>query len=160
MALSVDDLQFVVCEHGARSMWNYYRTREAAEAAAHDLRDKRGKPYEVETFDEFDKRTRALWLSDVPLQEITADFYDQMLNVLPPMYRSGAMGFFMCEFTSGRITNQFVMHRTSEFSEPRYYVKAVDITDRETWITPDKIAALADAPRLEWFGRVEGEPAT
>lgn len=156
MALSVDDLQFVVCEPGARSIWNYHRTREAAEAEAHKLRDERGKPYVVEAFEDFDKRTRAAWRDDFKLQEITADFYDQMLNVLPPMYRTGAMGFFMCEFTSGSITNQFVKHRTSDFAEPRYYAAAVDILDRSTWITPEKIAALSAGPRLAWFNREEG----
>jgi hypothetical protein len=157
MPLSLDDLQFVVCEPGARSCWTCAKTESEAQEIADKLMLERGKTYVVETWGEFDKRTTHSWLDDVPLQEITADFYDQMMNVLPPMYREGAMGFFMCEFTAGAITNQFACVR-SDFSEPRYYVKAVDITDRATWITPDKIAALPDGSRLEWFGRKEGEP--
>lgn len=117
----------------------------------------RGKVYGVESYDDFTARVKADDLASVPLQEITAEFYDQMLCVLPPMYREGAMGFFMCEYTAGTITNQFVSRRTSDFAEPRYYVKAVDMTDRATWITPEMIDALPDAPRLAWFDKIEGE---
>mgnify|MGYP001324394886 CR=1 FL=1 len=46
-----------------------------------------------------------------PPVEITADRWDEMLNVLPPMkWRSGggAQTFMMCEFTYGIITTIFI----------------------------------------------------
>lgn len=154
--LTLADLKFAVCEPGAQSAWTWNATQEGAQEIADKLTLERGKTYIVEPYDDFEARVNRSWLDRVPLQEITADFYEQMLNVLPPMYRQGAMGFFMCEYTAGTITNQFVSRRTSDFAEPRYYVKAVDMSDRATWITPEAIAALPDAPRLEWFDRVEG----
>jgi hypothetical protein len=156
VALSAKDLQFAICEPGARNLHDYAKTSEEAEAKAHKLRDERGKPFVVEPFDDFSARVTRAWLDDTPLREITGDFYDEMLCVLPPMYRQGAMGFFMCEFTAGSVTNQFVMQRRGDFLEPRYFMAAVDICDRSTWITPEKIAALPHAPRLEWFNREEG----
>lgn len=141
------------CDHYPHT---WAATEEKAKAIAADLMNERGKVYEVEAYDDFAARVKADTLASVPLQEITAEFYDQMLCVLPPMYREGAIGFFMCEYTDGTITNQFASRRTSDFSEPRYYVKAVDMLDRSTWITPAMIDALPDGPRLEWFGKVEG----
>jgi len=151
-----DLVKFIICEPGARSCWTYAKDKETADAIAVDIAAKHGKPYVVETWDEFDARTNAAWLSDFPLCEITQDFYDQMLNVLPPMYRDAAIGFFMVERTSGSITNQFVRRVTSDFAPARCYAAAVDLADRSTWITPEKLDALPDAPLLDWFGRVEG----
>ena len=56
-----------------------------------------------------------------------AKFYDEMLNVLPPMYRPGRSRF-SCEFTAGTITTQFAR------VNGRYYGAAVNIRDQATWI--------------------------
>jgi hypothetical protein len=157
--LTLADLKFAVCEPGAQSAWTWNATEEGAQAIADRLTLECGKTYVVEPYDDFEARVNRSWLERTPLQEITPEFYDEMLNVLPPMYRTGAMGFFICEYTAGTITNQFVSHRRGDFIEPRYYVAAVDMSDRATWITPEKIAALPDAPRLAWFDRKEGETA-
>lgn len=154
MGLSTSDVQFIVCEEGSISVWHYAKTREAAQEIADERFLETGKEFTVETFEEFCKRERAHWFAQFPLCEITADFHDQMLNVLPPVYRQGAPGFFMCEYTSGTITNQFVA------CDGKFYAAAVDMAERATWIDRAKIEALpADAPRLEWFGRFEGVPA-
>ena len=136
MGLSLSDVQFMVCEPGARSAWTNARKPEAAQAIADDRYLTTGKPYVVETWEEFDKRTNTLWLSDSPLRGISAEEYDDALGVLPPLYRSDAIGFFMSEFTAGYITNQYAQY------DGRYYVAAVDMMDRGTWITAEKIAAM------------------
>jgi len=154
--MNIDDLKFAVVERGKPWLWSWHKTQREAYPVKCERETKTGKFYDILTESEFEAQHKAYFLSETPLREITPEFYNEMLNALPPMYRKRAMGFFMCEFTSGSISNQFVQVRSGEFSEPRCYVAAVDILDRETWITPDKIASLPDAPRLEWFNRVEG----
>jgi hypothetical protein len=158
MTLSISDVQFVVCEPGARSMWTYAKTESEAQEIADNRYLATGKPYVVETWEEFDKRTTQAWLDDFPLQEITEDFYYEMLNCLPPMHRVGAPGFFMCEYTAGSITSQFV-RIGFDLREARYYGASVDMSNPDTWITAEKIAALPEGPRLEWFNKEEGSAA-
>lgn len=143
--LTLADLKFAVVEKGSLYPWTWKATREAAEAVAFEKTNETGKNYVVETEAEYDARHSAHFLGTFPLQEITEGFHDEMLNVLPPIYRQGALGFFMCEFTAGSITSQFV--RLND----QYYGAAVDICDRSTWITQDKIAALPDAAPSAWF---------
>jgi hypothetical protein len=136
---------FVVSEKGSSWAYDCRRTREAADALAFEMTNSEGKGYIVETVEEFEARKKALHLGEFNLSEISEDFHDQMLNCLPPMHRPDSMGFFMCEYTSGSITNQFVRYNG------RYYGAAVDMADRATWITPEKIQALQPAPALAWF---------
>ena len=143
--LTLADLNFAVVERDSVWPWTWNATREGAEAEAMRQALKDGKTYDVLTEEEFDAKHDAHFLGSFPLQEITPEFYDEMLNVLPPIYRQGALGFFMCEFTAGSITSQFV--RLND----QYYGAAVDICDRSTWITQDKIAALPDAAPAAWF---------
>lgn len=151
MALSTDDVQFMVSEKGSRWAYDYRRTEEEAKALAAKLTDENGKVYQVETFDDFSARRKAETLAEFTLAEITEDFYEQMLNCLPPMHREGAMGFFTCEMTSGTITSQFVRYNGL------YFGASVDLADRETWITPKKIDALAVAAPLTWFPKERGQ---
>lgn len=145
MALSSSDVQFLVSEPGALWAHDYRRTRLEADDLAARLMDETGKVYVVETFDDFEARKTRHYLDGFKLAEISEDFYYQMLNCLPPMYRTEAMGFFMCEFTSGTITSQFVEYRG------KFYGAAVDICNRATWITPDKIDTLQAGEPLVWF---------
>jgi len=149
MTPSTSDVQFMVSEPGALWAYDYRPTQEAANDLAARLTDETGKIYVVETFDDFEARKTRHYLDGFKLAEISEDFYYQMLNVLPPMYRGGAMGFFMCEFTSGSITSQFVEYRD------KFYGAAVDILNRETWITPDKIDSLQAGEPLAWFPKGE-----
>ena len=154
MTLSTSDVQFIICEKGSFRCWNYAKTREAAQAEASKQENETGRPFEVLPWEDFAARETAHWLGEFPLSEITEEFHDEMLNVLPPMYRQGAAGFFMCEMTSGSITSQFCR------IDGRYYGAAVDLADRSTWISREKVEALpADRKRLEWFKREEGAPA-
>ena len=133
--LTLADLNFAVVERGSVWPWTWNATREGAEAEAIRQALKDGKTYDVMTEAEFDAKHDAHFLEGFPLQEITPEFYDEMLNVLPPMYRPGALGFFMCEFTAGTITTQFAR------VNGRYYGAAVNIRDQSTWITQDKVDA-------------------
>lgn len=137
MTLNICDDLFMVCEPGARSAWTCAKTRESAQKIAANRELETGKPHVVETWEEFDQRVTAAWLSDCPLQEIDAATYEDALCIIPPIYREGVPGFFMREYTTGSITHQYVCH------SGRYFVAAVDMCDRATWITADKIASFS-----------------
>lgn len=143
--LSLADLKFAVIENGSLYPWTWKATRAAAEQEAFVRMSATGRAYNVLSEEEFDAQHKAYWLGTFPLQEITQEFHDEMLNCLPPMYRQGAIGFFMCELTSGTITSQFVRWQN------RCYGAAVDLCDRETWITPEKLDALPAAAPSKWF---------
>lgn len=149
MALSTNDVQFIVAEKGSRFAWSYAPTLEAAQAIADEQTNLQGKSFEVEPYDDFQARVNQYYRDEFKLAEVTEAFHDEMLNCLPPMHRAGAMGFFMCEMTTGSLTSQFVAYRG------KYYGACVDVLDRETWITPEKIEALEAAPALEWFPKRE-----
>lgn len=75
---------------------------------------------------------------DQPLLEITADEFDEMLNVLPPRDWVRERGFerFNCrEMTNGWITRSFA--RAGE----RHFSKYVRQGDPATYITPATVAA-------------------
>jgi len=145
MSLQASDVQFLVSEPNSLWAYDYRPTKEAADKLAHNLTNERGKLYVVENFEDFEARKKAHYLGEFALAEIAEDFYYQMLNCLPPMHRAEAMGFFMCEMTSGTITSQFAEYRG------KFYGAAVDLLDRATWITPEKIDALSPAAPLAWF---------
>lgn len=86
--------------------------------------------YEVMTFDDFLIRQKKIMTSG-PVSEITAERFDEMLNVLPPLHWctiDGVEMFCMMEMYTGTYTNQYA--RIGE----KYYTAMVDITDRSTWI--------------------------
>lgn len=73
------------------------------------------------------------------LKEIDEERYNEMLEVLPPMNwdtHFGLSSFFMCEFWSGSITDQYAI------CDGKYYSKRVDYRKRDTWITRKDILAL------------------
>lgn len=56
--------------------------------------------------------------------EITADVYDEFLNMLPPMGWRGGV-FFMCEFTFGDITAKFTHEAGRYYCEHARYPERV-----------------------------------
>jgi len=148
--LTLADLKFAVFEAGSLWPYTWKRTREEAERVALERSQWTGKPHLVESDEEYQARHDAHFLATFPLQEITEEFHDEMLNVLPPMYRQGALGFFMCEFTAGTITSQFARY------EGKHYGAAVDICNAQTWITPEKIEALPVTEPATWFPKEKG----
>ena len=81
-----------------------------------------------------------LWLekknkryTDIPMQEITSEHYNEQMDILPPMLWctiDGVTMFCMSEMYDGSITSQYARdNRTGKF-----YTKLVDIYDKNTWI--------------------------
>lgn len=67
------------------------------------------------------------------LKEITEEEYQEMLNVLPPLYWTtidSVEMFCMCEMLTGTYTSQYAHDRRTD----KYYVKTVDCKDKSTWI--------------------------
>lgn len=86
--------------------------------------------YEAMTFDEFLKRQKIAFTTG-EITEVTEEKFDDMLNVLPPLYWTtigGVEMFCMGEFYTGTYTTQYA--RVGD----KYYTAMVDATDRETWI--------------------------
>ena len=90
------------------------------------------REYKVMSFDDFQALEKKM-IIDMPMTEITAERFNEMLNVLPPKAwttHDGVEMFCMSEFYTGTYTTQCAHdHRTG-----KYYEKLVDITDRNTWI--------------------------
>ena len=90
------------------------------------------REYKVMSFDDFQALEKKM-IIDMPMTEITAERFNEMLNVLPPKAwttHDGVEMFCMSEFYTGTYTTQCAHdHRTD-----KYYEKLVDITDRNTWI--------------------------
>lgn len=148
-AVKISDIRWIVSEPGRTWAHDAFATQEAADACADRIELETGKRYHVEAVDAFMERTTREQLEAAPLVEITADFYERQLNCLPPMHRAGAWGWFMCEYESGSLTHQYVKHRG------RFYTALVDMANRATWITPERVESLPPgSPLFAWFGRV------
>lgn len=68
-----------------------------------------------------------------PMCEVTAEDYEEMLDVLPPIHYveiNGVSEFCMMEMFTGTFTNQYAHDKKTG----KYYQKLVDVTDRDTWI--------------------------
>lgn len=78
-----------------------------------------------------DKKTKSY--TDIPMTEITAEEYNDQMDILPPICWctiDGVTMFCMSEMTDGTITSQYARdNRTG-----RYYTKLVDIYNKSTWI--------------------------
>ena len=95
------------------------------------LKQAQNKKYEIMTFEEYLRRERDYYITQ-PLTEITAEKYDEMLNILPPLkwYTINNIEMFcMSEFLTGSYTSQYLHDRITN----KYYHKIVDITDKSTW---------------------------
>ena len=67
------------------------------------------------------------------LKEIDADTFEEMLNILPPLYwttHNGVEMFCMREMYAGTYTNQYAHDKRTG----KYYTKMVDCADYSTWI--------------------------
>jgi len=128
------------------SAWNLFHTREEAEASLPALNARPKEPdedaYRVMTRQEFQTAQEAYWLGDGGLTEITAERYDEMLNVLPPVAwerQEGVERFLMSEFTIGNLTEQYAQ------AHGRFFCRIVNAHDRSTWITGAEIARHVQA---------------
>lgn len=85
------------------------------------------------------------------LTEITAERFDEMLNILPPLFwrLTDAFDqkinripetFCMSEMLTGSLTSQFAA------LDGRYFERTVDALDRSTWITGEEIDRFTGHP--------------
>lgn len=96
------------------------------------LKSAQEKEYRVMTWEEFEQFQKR-FLLDGKLTEITAEVFDDMLNVLPPLYwmeHDGVEMFCMSEMYTGTYTNQYAHDKRTD----KYYTKMVDSADKNTWI--------------------------
>ena len=95
------------------------------------------------------------------LKEITAERFDEMLNILPPMAwkRSDAFDqkinripetFMLSEMIDGTHATQFAA------LDGRYFEKTVSVADRSTWITGAEIDG-PEASRMTASQRIEAD---
>jgi hypothetical protein len=155
---------YVLASLDPPSIWNFYPTVEAAAAKAeivneysHRLDERLSVPhrhYEPMTYDAFKAAERQCYLSQ-PLEEITEQQFDAMLNVPPPKAvrnSNGLFSFLMIEHWSGPYTSQYAR------CNGRYFTRLVDDTDESTWITREEINAfLAGQPQTAWQRSVAAE---
>ncbi len=136
--MSILDYEYVLASPDGRSIFNLYPTMTAArddmERANREFHYLSGSPYEPMTYEEFKRRERGFWLNDPP-EQITAEKWNDMLEVLPPMkweQEPGFNSFLMCEMMSGTFTQQYV--RYGHGDNATYWSKMVDALDRSTWL--------------------------
>lgn len=117
------------------SVWNFYKTMEAAADAAPEINARESASYQPMTYDDYAKAHDAFWLAG-PLVEIDAEKWDEMLGVLPPMrweHKDGVERFLISEMLAGNITSQFAK------LGKRYFTRNANAVDRSTWITAAEI---------------------
>lgn len=88
--------------------------------------------WQIMSYDDY-KEAERLRMIGGELKEIDEDRFNEMLDVLPPLYwttHDGVEMFCMSEMYSGTYTSQYACdHRTN-----KYYTKMVDCRDKSTWI--------------------------
>lgn len=96
------------------------------------LKQAKAKQYEIMTYAEFTERERNHLLGG-ELKEVTAERFEEMLNVLPPLKWctiDGIEMFCISEMYTGTYTYQYAHDKSND----KYYSKMVDILDKFTWI--------------------------
>jgi len=88
--------------------------------------------YSIMSWAEYKQAQKAYLLSG-ELKEVTAEQFDDALNVLPPTHwvtHNNVEMFCMREMYTGTFTSQYAHDKVTD----KYYTKMVDVTDRSTWI--------------------------
>jgi len=94
------------------------------------LENERASNFKVMSQDEYFMAERQFYVSK-PLMAVTEERFNEMLNVLPPLYWttiSGVEMFCMSEMYTSSYTTQYAK------AGDKYYSKMVDVNDRTTWI--------------------------
>ena len=92
--------------------------------------NERRAKYELMTFDEFLNRQRAA-IMDEPVEETTAEKYEDALCVLPPLHYvtiNGVTMFCMGEMLTGTYARQYAKIGN------RFYTAIVDVKDKSIWL--------------------------
>ena len=96
------------------------------------LREEESRTFKIMTFDEFLDLQRETLLS-APLEEVTEEYFEEQLNVLPPLHhckRNDVEMFCMSEMFASTYTEQCAYDHITG----KYYAKMVDSADSSTWI--------------------------
>lgn len=110
----------------------HYANNAAYWIAQHEHYEREAQTAEVIKYEDFEAAQRAALLADEP-EEITEERYNEMLDVLPPLYyttHNGFTMFCMREMWTASYTTQYAYHRATG----KYYSCMVDAADRSTWI--------------------------
>jgi hypothetical protein len=97
---------------------------------ANRLKEEVRSVYIPMTWETFYQAQKEYYLSGEP-KEITAEIFEDMLDVLPPLKWGtidGVEMFLMSEFYTGTYTSQYAR------KGDKYYTKMVDAFDKSTWI--------------------------
>lgn len=128
-------VNFVILEPGSRWAYDAAPTLDDAAAKLGALmlaNPARWAAGGIDTWERWQAEREAAYLAPRP-QQITAERWDDMLNVLPPLAWTtdgGVNRFNMSEFESGQITSQY-----GRF-DGIYLHKYVRHGDRSTYLTP------------------------
>lgn len=133
--MSILDYEYVLAHPSGRGCFNLYPTMTAARDDM-ERANKDGGGYEPMTYNEYKRRERSFWL-DQPAIQVTAEKWNDMLEVLPPLkwvQKFDYNSFLMCEMMTGSYTNQYV--RYGHGDDCTYWEKMVDAADQTTWLQP------------------------
>lgn len=136
---------YVLASVSGRQVFNFYAdegsAREEMARVNREYANFNGAPYEPMTYTEYLRRERSFWL-DQPATQITAEKWNDMLEILPPMawrQKFNFNSFLMREMMSGTFTHQYVRYGHGE--NVSYWQKMVDAADTETWLKPGECPA-------------------
>jgi len=108
---------------------NYPNNKEYWESC---LKREYDTTWEIMTFEEYQKRQKENLLA-APMREITAEKFEEMLDILPPIKWctiNGVEMFCISEMYTGTYTDQYAHDKKTN----KYYTKLVDCLDKSTWI--------------------------
>ena len=141
----MDNMDFAVAVPGEHCVWNLYATRAAAEKVVEELKQEYpDRPYTViDDIPAFFNAARDGFLK--PAVAISAENFDDALNVLPPMqwhHAGGCELFCICEFTFDDVTNQFgATSYGGQGGKKIFARKPVRFNVPDTYLTRDEIIA-------------------
>lgn len=128
---------FVIIEEGAEWPWTLAETEQAANEKLAALKAEHPTQWatgRIVSYEVFQAEHDARYLN-APVREITAEEFDEMLGVLPPLQwhttPDGVNVFCISEFTSGRITAQYGRRNNA------YRARYVSYGDRSTYLCAD-----------------------
>lgn len=110
---------------------NHCKNYPDAEHFKNYLKEAQNKKYQVMTYNEYIQLERNYYINR-PLEEITAERFNEMLNVLPPLKwctKHNVEMFCISEMLTGTYTSQYMYNLVTG----KYYHKIVDIKDQSTW---------------------------
>ena len=97
------------------------------------LENAKKREYEVITWNEYEALKRKRYIDNGEITEVTAEQFNDALDVLPPRKWctiDGIEMFCISEMTDGTYTSQYAHDKHNG----KYYCATVDVMDKSTWI--------------------------